>query len=411
MNNIKVLIVSEYWQPKAMGGGEISAEQLAKALAKKGIKVHVLTSYFSGLKRFEKKEGVTIHRWLSTGKSPESLWSNLKRFFLFPRSVRIKLKQFLARQKFDAIHYLNTTSAFGKIKTEIPSILHVNSPVFFCPTGTLIGHDHPKDNILQCFLSSPTVGQMKNFFFIKYNPFAWLVLYLLYLRRLSLLKKFNHYAPNSLFMHEKLRSVGIPTKKITLVPNIIKLIKPIVRRPMRVPRILYIGAYTKAKGVFQLLQALKKVSVPYSCDFYGKGPLGKRIKKFVRKEKLGNKIVIHGHVLHNQVPKLLASHDIVVQPSLVAEAIPRTALEGLAAGKVVLASNIGGSKGIIKHNVSGLLFNPYNKAELPRTLKRVLESAKLRARLQKSARAAVTTHIEKNVVRQAEKIYRQLGIY
>ncbi len=50
---MKILLISEYFPPKIFGGGEISAWLLAKNLAKRGLDVSVLTSYFSGLEKFE----------------------------------------------------------------------------------------------------------------------------------------------------------------------------------------------------------------------------------------------------------------------------------------------------------------------------------------------------------------------
>ena len=58
---MKVLLISEYFPPKTMGGGEISAYLLAKNLAKR-MDVSVLTSYFPGLKRFEIKDNIKIYR-------------------------------------------------------------------------------------------------------------------------------------------------------------------------------------------------------------------------------------------------------------------------------------------------------------------------------------------------------------
>ncbi|MBU4201763.1 MAG: glycosyltransferase, partial [Candidatus Altiarchaeota archaeon] len=67
---------------KVFGGGEISAEHLAKGLAERGVDVSVLTSKFRGLKKYEEKDGVKIHRRLSTGTGPTSM---IKRKLLFPR--------------------------------------------------------------------------------------------------------------------------------------------------------------------------------------------------------------------------------------------------------------------------------------------------------------------------------------
>ena len=70
---MKILFVSEYWNPVAQGGGEISMEILAEALAKKGLEISVLTSHFPNTKKFEIKNKVKIYRNIKTGKETLSV--------------------------------------------------------------------------------------------------------------------------------------------------------------------------------------------------------------------------------------------------------------------------------------------------------------------------------------------------
>ena len=113
-------------------------EILAEALAKKGLEISVLTSHFPNTKKFEIKNKVKIYRNIKTGKDPSSLISNIKRIITFPNSAKKEVKKL--QKNFDMIHYLNTTSIVGITKNK-KSYCHVNSPVFFCPKGTLMYQD------------------------------------------------------------------------------------------------------------------------------------------------------------------------------------------------------------------------------------------------------------------------------
>ena len=131
VENPRVLLVSEYYPPKVFGGGEISAEHLAKGLADRGVDVSVLTSKFRGLPGYEENSGVKIHRRLSTGRGPTSM---IKRKLLFPRSIRKELKKLDEKENFDVIHFLNTTSI---TRCEKRSIATINSYGNFCPKGNM----------------------------------------------------------------------------------------------------------------------------------------------------------------------------------------------------------------------------------------------------------------------------------
>ena len=137
-------MISEYFPPFSKGGGEISAFFLAKEIAKKGLNVHVLTSNFHNSKEEEIMEGVHVHRKLQTGERPSCLIDNIKRGLLFKKSLLKELETLQERENFDIIHCMNTSSIYAvKLKEKIKKrfILHVNSPVLFCPKGTLMYKD------------------------------------------------------------------------------------------------------------------------------------------------------------------------------------------------------------------------------------------------------------------------------
>ena len=73
-------------------------------------------------------------------------------------------------------------------------------------------------------------------------------------------------------------------------------------------------------------------------------------------------IGIYGKVLflgeREDVPRLLSAMDVVVQPSQVVESFGRSVAEAHAAGRPVVASNIGGIPEIVSDGVNGYLFEP-----------------------------------------------------
>jgi len=381
---MKILMISEYFPPFGKGGGEISAYLLAKELVRTKIKVHVLTSHFPGLKKKETKDGIIIHRLLKTGKNPSSILGNLKRSLFFNRSLLKELNKLDKKENFDVVHCMNTTSIRAvdlKNKFKKPFVVHVNSPVPFCPKGTLMYKDKEICNLdcnrktfLDCYLNSKTIGKHELNFFTKYNPLLALLIRKRFEEYQKKLQNFDFYLPISTYMEKRLIKEGIPKNKVKVIYNLtdFKRFLKLKSSKKKIPKILYLGPYTKPKGPQIIIEALKKIKLPYEANFYGYGSLKQYLLREVTKNELNVKI--HDKISYKDIPKIIGNHDIVIFPSLVGEAFGRVALEACAAGKIVIASKIGGVVDIIEHNKTGYLFTPGSVNKLKKIIERVLKN-------------------------------------
>ena len=131
--NLKILLVSEYFPPDVKGGGELSAELLARNLASAGHEVHVLTSHTDAQ---QSCKGLVMHRTLRAA-GHTSLMGNLRRMSLFPLQVRRGVSQLHAEQRFDVIHYLNVVSVLGSLPGVKTQVATINSNQPFCPKANL----------------------------------------------------------------------------------------------------------------------------------------------------------------------------------------------------------------------------------------------------------------------------------
>jgi glycosyltransferase involved in cell wall biosynthesis len=82
-------------------------------------------------------------------------------------------------------------------------------------------------------------------------------------------------------------------------------------------------------------------------------------------------------------------HGVVVIPSLWDEPFPRTALEAMASGRLVVASRVGGLPEIIDHERTGLLAPAGDSVELARTLEAVQERPRFAQRMASDGRKSV----------------------
>jgi glycosyltransferase involved in cell wall biosynthesis len=90
-----------------------------------------------------------------------------------------------------------------------------------------------------------------------------------------------------------------------------------------------------------------------------------------------------GPIPHDQVPRALASLDVLVVPSVWIENAPFVIREAFAAGVPVVASHLGGMAELVRHGENGLLFAPGDAGDLGRALRRLLDEPDLLPRLRR----------------------------
>jgi glycosyltransferase involved in cell wall biosynthesis len=86
------------------------------------------------------------------------------------------------------------------------------------------------------------------------------------------------------------------------------------------------------------------------------------------------------------IAALLATAHIACQPSTYREGLPKSALEAMAAGKPLVATDIPGCREAVVHNETGLLVPPKNPAALAAALQTLIDDPALRVRMGQAAR-------------------------
>ncbi len=356
--NLKILIVTESYPPKSYGGGEISCALLAQALAERDeVEVTVLTSEVEGEKEKEKRNGVKIIRRLRTGKDRSSLKSNLKRRVLFKRSVKKELEEI--SHDHDLIHFFNITS-ITDVSTDKPTFATINSYINFCPKGNLFYKEESVcggcsfTKFLGCITNSEYVGNQKLNALLKYNPMFWTPLYFDYKKRNKSLEYVDHFFSLSEFINRRLIKAGVDQAAITKVVNIPKIEKSSgqIDLPDDGPLVTYIGALTKIKGVDLLIRAFDDLETKAQLIIVGDGPERKKLEEL---RGSNSNVIFLGKVDHGNISYIYERSDIVVVPSVWPEPLSRVLLEAAHFGKPIIATDVGGSREVVKHEYNGLL--------------------------------------------------------
>lgn len=137
------------------------------------------------------------------------------------------------------------------------------------------------------------------------------------------------------------------------------------------PVLTLIGRITRWKGQHLLVEALSKMkNKNYYCviagDDQGRVNYVDEIKELAAKYRLKNRVGFYGKVLDPQA--LMQASTVVLSTAIEPEAFGRISVEGQAMGKIVVASDIGGSLDTITDGVTGKLFKSGNAISLANAL-------------------------------------------
>jgi glycosyltransferase involved in cell wall biosynthesis len=153
------------------------------------------------------------------------------------------------------------------------------------------------------------------------------------------------------------------------------------------PAFIHVGSLTERKNVVRLADAFATLGRG-SLTYVGDGPLRSLLEGRER-------VRVVGRVSHDDVPAWLSAADVVCGPALV-EPFGQALLEGLACGKPVVATRIGGPPEFVPEG-GGVLVDPLDIDGLTRAL----EVAAGLPVPNDAARAAAAEH---DVRRQAERV-------
>ena len=164
----------------------------------------------------------------------------------------------------------------------------------------------------------------------------------------------------------------LPMDKITTIPNAsnqekfeFSVDRKSIRQRYVMPHeklVLFVGRLTPQKGVEYLIQA-----VPYILHRHpdakfvivGEGWLRDSLEHQALSIRLPEKIFFTGFLSERELMEIIVCADMLVLPSIY-EPFGIVALEGLAAGTPVVASNTDGLAEIIRHDELGVLVYPRN---------------------------------------------------
>jgi teichuronic acid biosynthesis glycosyltransferase TuaC len=137
---------------------------------------------------------------------------------------------------------------------------------------------------------------------------------------------------------------------------------------------LFVGRLVEAKGIKELLKAIKKLEEKYSnfvLLIIGKGPLKNYIQKYIKENNLEHVIKLIGEVSHSNIKYWFWASDFFVLPSY-REGMPTVMFEAMATYNAIIISDVGGIREVIKNNYNGRIIPAKDVLKLYQALKELI---------------------------------------
>ncbi len=173
---------------------------------------------------------------------------------------------------------------------------------------------------------------------------------------------------------------------------------------------LFVGRFVEHKNLPSLVRAMAVLNesggAPVMC-LAGDGELRPELEARIVSEGLESRFRLLGQ--RSDVERLMQAADFVVLPSF-REGLSNTILEGMAAGRPVVASKVGGNVELLEHERTGLLYPSDDHVALARAMGRLVMDAELRRRLGAAARREAERRFSiPAMVQRMEAIYERVA--
>ncbi|HSA07341.1 MAG TPA: glycosyltransferase family 4 protein [Candidatus Gastranaerophilales bacterium] len=271
-----------------------------------------------------------------------------------------KFGMFLDEVKPDLVHehtisfYLTPAILNECYKRKIPVISTMHGPGYFCPAGNLLNGKTGEIcdkvlckgvNKLPCFINKCYEG---NIFRQIYET----ILRYHYVE--NFLKKADYFICPSNALRDIALTSGYPQEKVFTVYNCLQ--EEIKRKePGNSEYFLYTGRIDKGKGIYNLIEAWRKLPREIPLHIVGTGKEKENAQKIIEQYSLDN-VKLLGFKTGEELDREYQNCIATILPPIYFEVFGMTILEAFRYSKPVIGSKTGGIPEVIDDGINGILY-------------------------------------------------------
>jgi glycosyltransferase involved in cell wall biosynthesis len=358
VETLTFLLTTSFYPPYHIGGACVHVKYLAEELAIRGYEVHVMHS----LDAYRVKRGnrlITEKKKDCTSIYVHTLESPLKK--LDPLTVYTLGRSFYVKKKFleivksvhpDVVHHHNISLLGYDIlnkEADYISLYTAHDHWLICPMSSLLKNGEEICHKKSCFLCAIKSGRPPQIW-RRFKSFRIAV------KNIDLIITPSNYIRKRLSKEVNIKSVTLP--------NFVPFPPTDIPQALSSNYFLFVGMLEKFKGILHLLDLFKELRNNLNARLIiaGEGRFKNYIQNFIKKNSLGDLISYVGFVDdRKKLYSLYTNAMAVIIPSICPENAPLVALEALAAGTPVIASNKGGLPEIIEKVDKKLIFSDWTE--------------------------------------------------
>jgi glycosyltransferase involved in cell wall biosynthesis len=406
-----IILCSNAYPPRFIGGAELIAHQHAVTLAKAGYRVLVFagSGHASG-KRYSVQEdsldGIPIFRIQLTADDYAADRVNFQNNLVDDAFSRL-----LERYSPTVVHMHNiiglSLGIIGRAKqfdSTVVTTLHDHWG--YCFKNTIIKRDSEicKD-FTRCTECMATIPDGTD----RQLPIRMRTDYLAYR-----LNQVDSFISPSRFLARSYLKAGIPLTKMRIIWNgvDVRRFANVVKSPSsgRV-RFTFIGHFGAHKGIRTLFEALPQVGDPrlYRINLVGEGHLRESLEAWASRQPFSSSIRFWGKVDNQEIESVFRETDVLILPSIWPENQPVSITEAMATKTPVIASDMGGISELIEDGAHGYLFPAGDATALADRMRRFLDDSSAINRLGACGFDRIHSCTFGNQVSKIIQVYREAG--
>lgn len=174
-------------------------------------------------------------------------------------------------------------------------------------------------------------------------------------------------------------------------------------------RILSVGRFGREKGYELLVEVAEHVlkgHEEWSWDIYGEGEMFQEIKELIKSKGLERQIHLMGNVINMR--ERYKEYAFLVLTSY-REGLPLVLLEAKANYLPLVSFDIQtGPNEIIRHQVDGVLIEPYKVEKMAESVEELMNSKELREKFSDASQENLNKFDKKNIVQEWRDLYQDL---
>lgn len=183
---------------------------------------------------------------------------------------------------------------------------------------------------------------------------------------------------------------------------------PNLERPdVRIGAVANLRPVKNIDGLIRAAAILKEDFPGCQFEVAGDGPERSSLEQLISQSSLSDQFALRGQL--GDVPRFLSQLDVAVLCSH-SESMSNALLEYMAAGRAVVATDVGANSRLIRHEIEGLIVSAGDDLALANAIRRLIREPALAQRLAAAARRRVEAEFSRaRMVRRFEEFYWMLA--